>query len=161
MGIVSVFDLKVDFYKSHNSYVFDKNTGSEFFDLFCMYSSLPLGYSHEIFDAEFKREVEGVAHLKMANNVFQTDELQEFIIKFSQYSLYEDLHFCSTGALAVESAIKCAMEYKKIDDPVVLGLKKSFHGVNSWGFITDRFAATAERMKFFPKNNWRNLDIDD
>ncbi len=161
MKLITLFDIKVDFSRSHNSYVYDKNTGKEYLDFFSMYSSLPLGYSHEIFDDEFFDEIRSVAHLKMTNNVFQTDEMQSFIDKFSEYSLFEDLHFCSTGALAVESGIKCAMEYKKVDKPIVLGLKKSFHGVNAWGFITDRFAATAERMKFFPKNDWKNLEIDE
>ena len=161
MDIVTIFDIKVDFSKSHNSFVFDKNTQKEYLDFFSLYSSLPLGYSHEIFDSKFRTEIETVAHLKMTNNVFQTDELQEFIAKFSEYSIHDYIHFCSTGALAVESAIKCAMEYKKVDAPMVFGLKKSFHGVNSWGFITDRFAATAERMKYFPKNDWKNLEIED
>jgi L-lysine 6-transaminase len=157
----TIFDIKIDFNKSHNSYVFDKNSQKEYLDFFSMFSSLPLGYSHEIFDNEFRRETQAVSHLKMANKVFQTDELRAFIEKFSEYSLHEYLHFCSTGALAVESAIKSAMEYKKVEDPMVLGLKKSFHGINSWGFVTDRFAATAQRMKYFPKNDWKNLEIDD
>ena len=160
MDIVTIFDIKVDFRKSHNSYVFDKNTQEEYLDFFNLYSSLPLGYSHEIFNKEFLTEVESVAHLKMTNNVFQTDELQSFIKKFSTYCISDYVHFCSTGALAVESALKCAMEYKKTDSPMVLGLEKSFHGVNSWGFITDRCGATGERMKHFPKNNWQNLPID-
>ena len=50
------------------------------------------------------------------------------------------------------------MTYKKVNDPMVLGLKDSFHGVGSWGFLTDRCMGTAARMEFFPKNQWRNLN---
>lgn len=160
MNIITLFDIKVDFKKSHNSYIFDKNTQEKYLDFFNLYSSLPLGYSHEIFDTDFLAEVESVVHLKMTNNVFQTDELQSFIKKFATYCISDYVHFCSTGALAVESAIKCAMEYKKIKTPMVLGLEKSFHGINCWGFITDRYGSTGERMNFFPKNNWQNLSID-
>ncbi|MCX6168384.1 MAG: aminotransferase class III-fold pyridoxal phosphate-dependent enzyme [Ignavibacteriales bacterium] len=160
MNIVTIFDIKVDFIKSHNSYVFDKNTQEEYLDFFSLYSSLPLGYSHEIFDKDFLSEVTSVAHLKMTNNVFQTDELQSFIAKFINNAISDYVHFCSTGALAIESAIKCSMEYRKAINPMVLGLEKSFHGVNSWGFVTDRYGATGERMKYFPKNNWQNLSIE-
>ena len=50
----TVFDIRIDFMKSHGSYVFDKNTDDEFLDMFCMFSSLPLGYNHSIFDDQFR-----------------------------------------------------------------------------------------------------------
>ena len=53
------------------------------------------------------------------------------------------------------------MEYKKTTKPIVLGIKKSFHGINSWGFITDRYLGTADRMENYPQNDWMNLSIED
>jgi L-lysine 6-transaminase len=44
---------------------------------------------------------------------------------------------------------------------MVLSLKKSFHGLNSWGFITDRFAATSVRMEYYPKNDWLNVSFEE
>ena len=35
----TVFDIKIDFEKSHGSYLFDKNTDSEFLDFFGVFSS--------------------------------------------------------------------------------------------------------------------------
>ena len=45
----SNFGISVNFEKSHDSYLFDDNTGREFLDFFGMYASLPLGYNHSIF----------------------------------------------------------------------------------------------------------------
>ncbi len=161
MKIKTVFDLTIDFEKSHGSYVFNKNTQSEFLDFFSMFSSLPLGYNHRVFDDSFNKKIAAISKIRMANNLFQTDELVEFRDKFREYVFSDYIHFNCTGALAVESALKCAMEYKKVDKPMVLGLQKSFHGINSWGFITDRYLGTAERVKHFPKNDWQNLSIDE
>jgi L-lysine 6-transaminase len=155
----TVFDFKIDFQKSTGSYVYDKNTNQYFLDFFGMFSSLPLGYNHPIFDASFEEKIRHVSKIRMANNLFASDELNDFIKAFRKLTFSEFHHYTCTGALAVESAIKCAMEYKKISDPMVLGLKRGFHGINSWGFITDRYSTTADRIKYYPKNNWMNIEM--
>ncbi len=155
----TVFDIKIDFEKSHGSYVFDKKTNTEFLDFYSMFSSLPLGYNHPVFDESFDKKVKAVSKVRMTNNLFYSDELQEFHQAFRPHIFSDYFHICCTGALAVESAIKCAMEYKCVNAPMVLGLKRSFHGINSWGFITDRYMGTGERIKNFPKNSWENLEI--
>ena len=155
----TVFDLTIDFKKSHGSYLFDKKSNREFLDLFNMFSSLPLGYNHEIFDAGFEDKIKSVAKLRMCNNLFLSEELEEFIALFRKHVFSDYIHLTCTGALAVEAAIKCAMETKKIKNPMVLATKRAFHGINSWGFITDRHAVTAERIKNFPQNDWKNLEL--
>ena len=157
----ALFDITIDFSKSKGSYVYDKKLAKNYLDLFSMYSTLPLGYNHPIFDKSYYDLVCSVAHIRMTNNMFYSDELLEFISKFKQYVFSDNLHFTCTGALALESAIKCAMVQKKVEKPIVISLERSFHGLNSWGFITDRFAATSERMKYYPKNDWLNLSFED
>lgn len=157
----TVFNLKIDFERSHGSYLFDKNSQEEFLDFFGMFSSLPLGYNHKIYGESFERKVAAVSKVRMANNLFQSDELLDFVGEFRKYVFSDFIHFTCTGALAVESAIKCAMEYKKVKNPMVLGLKKSFHGINSWGFVTDRYLGTADRMESFPRSDWQNLSIEE
>ena len=153
--------LTIDFKKSHGSYFVDKNSGGEYLDFFNMYSSLPLGYNHPIFDKEFKEKIEEISYMRMANNVCKSEELLSFIELFKQYTFSDNFHFTCTGALAVESALKTAMQYKKVDNPMVLSVKKSFHGVNSWGFTTSRAGITGKRMEYFPGNNWRDLELDE
>jgi L-lysine 6-transaminase len=160
--IRSVFDITIDFNKSHGSYLYDRKSNNNFLDLFSMFSSLPLGYNHPIFDKSFDQKIRPVAHLKMCNNLFNSKELQDFEKKFAEVSFYENIHLCATGALAVESAIKCGYEYQKDPSAIVLGVKKSFHGINSWGFLTDsEISSVKERVVNYPKNNWELHSLDD
>lgn len=153
--------LTIDFKNSHGSYFVDKKTGDEYLDFFNMYSSLPLGYNHPIFDDSFKEKINELSYIRMSNNVCKSEELLEFIDAFKNYTFSDNFHFTCTGALAVEAAIKAAMEYKKSKNHMVLSIKNSFHGVNSWGFTTSRVGVTAKRMEFFPENGWLNLELDE
>ncbi len=157
----TVFDINIDFKKSKGSYVFDKRTNKPFLDLFSMFSSLPLGYNHPIFDASFDQKIKYISHLRMSNNLFHSEEFEDFEKKFLNISFHKNLHFCSTGALAVEAALKCGYEYKKDPKAIVLGVKNSFHGINSWGFITDsEISSVKNRVINYPKNNWELHSLD-
>lgn len=155
-----VLPLTIDFKKSHDSYLVDKNSGDEYLDFYNMYSSLPLGYNHCIFNDEFKEKINEISYIRMANNVCKSTELLEFIDVFKKYTFSDNFHFTCTGALAVESALKAAMHYKKSNNPMVISVKNSFHGVNSWGFTTSRVGVTAKRMEYFPSNDWQDLELD-
>ena len=156
-----VLPLTIDFKNSHGSYFVDKSSQEEYLDFFNMYSSLPLGYNHPIFDDEFKEKINEIAYLRMANNICKSDELLDFVKEFKEYTFSSNLHFTCTGALAVESALKAAMQYKKYSLPLVISIKNSFHGVNSWGFTTSRVGITEKRMEYFPQNNWIDLTLDE
>jgi L-lysine 6-transaminase len=126
-----------------------------------MFSSLPLGYNHSVFDASFDQKIKHISHLRMSNNLFHSDELKSFEKKFLSISFHQNLHFCSTGALAVEAALKCGYEYKKDPSSIVLGVKNSFHGINSWGFVTDsEISSVKNRVINYPKNNWELYSLD-
>ena len=158
----TVFDIKIDFKKSQGSFLFDKITNKRYLDLFSMFSSLPLGYNHPVFDSSFDEEIRHPSHLRMSNNLYISEEFLEFEKKFSGISFHKNLHFCSTGALAVESAIKCAYEYSKKPNSIVVSAKNGYHGINSWGFATDReLSSVKSRMEFFPENNWVSLGINE
>lgn len=153
--------LTIDFKNSYGSYLVDKNTQDRYLDFFNMYSSLPLGYNHPIFDDTFKDKINEISFMRMANNVCMSEELESFIEIFKEVTFSENFHFTCTGALAIESALKVAMEYKKVTNPMVLSVKNSFHGVNSWGFTTSRVGTTATRMENFPQNNWLDLELEE
>ena len=160
--IKSIFDINIDFSKSQGSYLFDQKTQKKFLDVFSMFSSLPLGYNHAIFDETFDAKVKPISHLRMSNNLFNSNELIDFEKIFNTISIHNNLHLCATGALAVESALKCAFEVKKDPDSIVVALKNGYHGINSWGFTTDSLmSSVSPRVKNFPKNNWENIAIDE
>jgi L-lysine 6-transaminase len=158
----SVFDITIDFSKSHSSYVFDSKTSHTFLDLFSMFSSLPLGYNHPVFDESFDKKIKPISHLRMCNNLFNSLEFESFKKTFLEISFHNNLHFCSTGALAVEAAIKCGFEFKKQPESIVLGVKNSFHGINSWGFMTDsEINSVKKRVIHYPRNNWLLYSLDE
>lgn len=168
----SLFNLKIDFNKSKGSYIFDKITQKYYLDFMGMYSSLPLGYNHDIFDEEFKEEISRCSHVKVVNCEMISDEFIDFynsFKKFTSLNKYKNYHFTCTGALANEAAIKTAMWYK--DLPVqgnILSVLNSFHGINSVGnFLTTRFGPIEDRQgniysKYYNDNNRLTLqDIYD
>jgi len=158
----TVFDISIDFAKSHGSYLFDRKSNEYFLDMFSFFSSLPLGYNHPIFGDEFDQTIKPIAHLRMSNNLFASDELEAFVKKLDGISYHKNYHFCATGALAVESALKCGFEYQKNPNAIVLGVQNGFHGINSWGFVTDpNMSSIKERMVNYPRNNWRNSTLDE
>lgn len=152
----SIFNIKIDFEKSQGSYVYDKNSNKSYLDFFGMYASLPLGYNHSVFkDSEFTDEIIKTAHTKVANCEYISSETEEFDKTFSEYcgkGLYSNFHYCSTGALAIEGAIKACLHYKEYENLNILSFRNSFHGVNSYGgFITDRFFSSSKRLKGLPE----------
>ncbi|MBU0686390.1 MAG: aminotransferase class III-fold pyridoxal phosphate-dependent enzyme [Candidatus Margulisbacteria bacterium] len=158
----SVFDIRIDFEKSHDSYIYDKNTKKFFLDFFGLYASLPLGYNHEIFqDPGFREELNRIAAVKVTNCEVISDEAQEFLKEFSSHAAmnkFKYFHFCCTGALAIESAIKTAIDQKGSDKPQIISLKESFHGINGYGgFVTDRFNPVSARLNGFPDLGWKKI----
>ena len=152
----SKHNIKIDFEKSHGSYLFDKNTKREYLDFFGMYASLPLGYNHSIFKSEkFKKDFLNVSSFKVNNCEFTSDEALEFDRLFSNYAglgLYNHFHYCCTGALAIEAAIKVCIHHSGYKFPNILCFDNSFHGINSYGgFITDNTYPAASKLKGFPQ----------
>ena len=75
----SKFNIKIDFDKSHDSFLYDNNTEREYLNFFGMYASLPLGYNHRIFQTEeFKNEILSTSAFKVNNCEFVSDETLEF-----------------------------------------------------------------------------------
>jgi L-lysine 6-transaminase len=160
MPLRTVYDIEIDFEKSKGSFVYDKKLKVKYLDFLNMFSSLPLGYNHPIFDISYEKKILSVSKLRMANNLFISSELIDFKRRFMKYLKYPHLHFTSTGALAVEAGMKVALYKKKSKEPIFWALDKAFHGINSWGFLTDSYGPTEPRINWYPKNKWENLPLD-
>ena len=161
----SKFNIKIDFEKSHDSYLYDKNTDKQYLDFFGMYASLPLGYNHKIFDTtQYKEEMLRLSKWKVNNCEFVSDETIEFDNVFSRYAgkgAYKHFHYSCTGALAVEAAIKACMEYKKHLEPQIISFHNSFHGINSYGgFITSRFYPATTKLDGIPEPYSTKLNMN-
>lgn len=163
MNRSSIFSIKIDFEKSKGSYLFDKNSGKAYLDFFGQYATLALGYNHAIFKSEeYQSEVKRVSHQKIPNCEILTDESAEFDEVFRNYTsagVFTHYHYCCTGALSIEAAIKAAIDYKDIFNPRVISFKGSFHGINSYGgIVSDRFEPVNQRLNGFPGFCWEPLD---
>tara|TARA_Y100001973_G_C5205566_1_gene341277 strand:- start:4608 stop:5753 length:1146 start_codon:yes stop_codon:yes gene_type:complete len=160
-GSMSFWDIRIDFDKSHGSYVFDKNTNRYYLDLFSMYSSLPIGYNHPVFDDSFHEEMKKISNIKVTNCEFQTDLHDKFCQEFYDFAglnYYDCFHFTCTGSLAVECAVKLAMDYTK--KKRVVTIKNSFHGIHSYGnFTTGRdYFPVSDRLSGYPDLNWPKIE---
>lgn len=159
MNRSSIFKKRIDFDKSHGSYLFDKNTNDNYLDFFGQYSSLAIGYNHPVFKtSSYTNEINRISHQKITNCEIFSDESIEFdnvFRNFTSKNIFKYYHYCCTGALAIESAIKTAMDYKGEGFQKVISFKKSFHGINGYGGIfTDRFNPVNQRLDGFPGSYW-------
>ncbi len=155
MNRSSIFGKKIDFEKSEGCYLYDKISNKKFIDFFGMYSSVSIGYNHEIFNCEdYKDELLRVSNVKITNCEMLSDESSEFDEMFRNYTslgVFDAYHYTCTGALAIEAAIKTAMDYKGSGFQRIVSFKGSFHGINSYGgIITDRFDPVSQRLDGFP-----------
>ena len=163
MNRSSIFNRKIDFQNSYGSYLIDKDTQEKYLDYFGQYSTLTLGYNHPVFKSnEYLDEVRRVAHQKITNCEMLSDESAEFDELFRSFTgkgIFSYYHYSCTGSLAIEAAVKTAMDYKGPGRQRVISFKGSFHGINSYGGIfTDRFEPVNQRIKGFPGSYWEPID---
>jgi len=164
MSKTSAFNIKIDFDKSKGSYVFDKTTNKYYLDFMGMYSSLPIGYNHPVFDKSFEEEVKRVSKLKIVNCEMLSDEYESFYEHFKNFTSregYSNYAFTCTGALANEAAVKAAMWHKGPNPKgYILSIKNSFHGINSVGnILTTRFQGVDVRQGSLPgAQAWPQVD---
>jgi L-lysine 6-transaminase len=157
----SFYNIKVDISRSHGSYLYDLNTKREVLDLFGMYSSLPLGYNHQTFERpSFLHAISNHAAVKVANCEFDSVEVEKFVEEFTGHSSmrpFSHFHFCCTGALAIEAAVKTALQHRSAVKTAlqhrsgsVAVFEHSFHGINGYGGLLSSDAGPASsRLRDF------------
>lgn len=155
----SMFGIMLDLKRSRGSYIYDLNRNEFVLDLFGLYSTLPLGYNHPIFQEDsFKEETLSAAPVKVPNCEMATPEGEKFLSAFSSHpsmAPFKYFHFSCTGALAIEAAVKAAVDYRKAKRPIIITFKESFHGINGYGgILTDRFGTVRDRLDGFPGHYW-------
>ncbi|HYR89092.1 MAG TPA: aminotransferase class III-fold pyridoxal phosphate-dependent enzyme [Terriglobia bacterium] len=155
----SMFGIKLDLKRSKGAFIYDLGRNEFLLDLFGLYSSLPLGYNHPIFDEDsFKEEILAAAHVKIPNCEMATPEGDRFLEAFSNHPSmkpFKYFHFACTGALAIEAAIKTSIDHRGSKRPRVITFKESFHGINGYGgILTHRFAGVLKRLEGFPGHYW-------
>lgn len=164
------FDYVLDLDKSQGSYLVDARNGRRYLDLFTFFASNPVGMNHpRIANEEFIRKIGRVALHKPSNSDIYTVELAEFLDTFYRVAVPDHFpyaFFIEGGALAVENALKTAIDWKVRKNiaaglPETLGTKvvhfeQAFHGRS--GYTMSLTNTDPTKVKYWPKfTDWPRI----
>ncbi|MBV8390753.1 MAG: L-lysine 6-transaminase [Mucilaginibacter sp.] len=161
------FDLTFDMEKSKGVYIYDAKYKRTYLDFFTCFASVPLGYNHEkmVNDEEFKKNLMLAALTNPSNSDIYTTQYAQFLETFDRVGIPEYLphaFFISGGALAIENAIKVAMDWKvqknfakgytKEKGFKVLHFEHAFHGRS--GYTLSLTNTLPVKTKWYAKFDW-------
>lgn len=172
---ISSFPIRINFNKSHGSFLYDDETNREYLDFFGMYSSLPLGYNHPyLLTKEFQREFLEVSQFRVCNCRIDSKQKKAFLDSFVEFAVpkeFSAIHFSCTGGLAVEHACKTALFHTKYarsikDDDAeylsIVSFQNGFHGITSFGnFTTSKMGIPGDRLSNFPDLYWPKMSTSE
>ncbi|MEJ5994207.1 L-lysine 6-transaminase [Pedobacter sp. Du54] len=166
------FDLTYDMEKSEGAYIYDSKYNRKLLDFFTCFASVPLGYNHPkmVNDENFKKNLLLAAMANPSNSDVYTQQYAEFVATFSKVGIPSYLphaFFIAGGALAVENAIKVAMDWKVQKNFAkgyneekgfkVLHFEKAFHGRT--GYTLSLTNTLPDKTKWFAKFDWPRVSI--
>ena len=163
--LVDGFKLVFDLERSQGSHFVDAATGRTFIDLYGFYASQPIGFNHPHFSRpEVEAELLAAAKVKVANADVYTVQLANFVETFARVAGLAPLEryfFIEGGALAVENALKAAMDWKVRKNLAagrgergteILHFQKAFHGRT--GYTISLTNTDPRKIAYFPKFPW-------
>src|ERR1019366_4544512 len=111
------FDLTFDMEKSNGVYIYDSCNKRTLLDFFTCFASVPLGYNHPkmMEDDEFKKNLMLAALTNPSNSDIYTTQYAQFVETFDRVGIPSYLphaFFIAGGSLAIENALKVAMDWK-------------------------------------------------
>ncbi|MBC8984837.1 L-lysine 6-transaminase [Pedobacter sp. N36a] len=165
-------DLTYDMEKSHGSYIYDSKYNRKLLDFFTCFASVPLGYNHPkmVNDEVFLENLLLAALANPSNSDVYTQHYAQFVATFSKIGIPSYLphaFFIAGGGLAVENAIKVAMDwkvqknfakgYKEEKGFKVLHFEKAFHGRT--GYTLSLTNTLPDKTKWFAKFDWPRVAV--
>jgi L-lysine 6-transaminase len=166
------FDLTFDLEKSNGVYIHDAKYNRTLLDFFTCFASVPLGYNHPkmVNDEEFKKNLMLAALTNPSNSDIYTTQYAQFVETFSRVGIPEYLphaFFIAGGSLAIENALKAAMDWKvqknfqkgylKERGFKVLHFEKAFHGRS--GYTLSLTNTLPDKTKWFAKFDWPRVSF--
>lgn len=166
------YEIVMDLRKSRGSWVFDARRGRNILDFFTNFASIPIGYNHPRLDnPEFREKLAEVAINKPANSDIYTTYMAEFVETFARLavppSLNKHMFFVEGGSLAIENAIKSAMDwkvrknfkkgYKEERGTQIMHLREAFHGRSGYTLSLTN-TADPRKTQYFPKFDWPRVE---
>lgn len=166
------YDLTYDMDKSEGAYIYDSKRNRKLLDFFTCFASVPLGYNHPkmVNDENFKKNLLSAAIANPSNSDVYTQQYAEFVKTFAEVGMPDYLphaFFVAGGALAVENALKVAMDWKVQKNFLkgytsekgtkVLHFEKSFHGRS--GYTLSLTNTLPDKTKWFAKFDWPRIPV--
>ena len=161
------FDLTFDMEKSKGVYIYDAKYNRTLLDFFTCFASVPLGYNHPkmVNDEEFKKNLMLAAMTNPSNSDIYTTQYAQFVEMFDKVGIPDYLphaFFISGGSLAIENALKVAMDWKvqknfakgytKEKGFQVIHFEHAFHGRS--GYTLSLTNTQPVKTKWFAKFDW-------
>src|SRR6266568_5704626 len=166
--LVDGFKLVFDLAKSRGSRVVDAVTGRELIDLYSFYGSQPIGFNHPYFDQpEVKADLLAAAKIKVANADVYTVQYATFVSTLARVMGLPPLDryfFIEGGALAVENALKAAMDWKVRKNLAagrgergteIIHFERAFHGRT--GYTMSLTNTDPRKTAYFAKFPWPRI----
>lgn len=166
------YDLTFDMEKSNGVHIYDAKYKRSLLDFFTCFASVPLGYNHPkmVNDEEFKKNLMLAALTNPSNSDIYTTQYAQFVDTFSRVGIPDYLphaFFIAGGGLAIENALKVAMDWKvqknfekgytKEHGFKVLHFEKAFHGRT--GYTLSLTNTLPDKTKWFAKFDWPRVSI--
>jgi L-lysine 6-transaminase len=166
------FDLIYDMELSQGAYIYDSKHQRKLLDFFTCFASVPLGYNHPkmVNDEGFKKNLLLAAMANPSNSDVYTQQYAQFVDTFSKIGIPGYLphaFFIAGGGLAVENAIKVAMDWKvqknfkkgytEEKGFKVLHFEKAFHGRT--GYTLSLTNTSPDKTKWFAKFDWPRVSV--
>ena len=159
------FKIVIDLEKSRGSYLCDAANGQRLIDLYGFFGSMPIGFNHPYFDqANVQRDLLRAAKAKVANSDVYSEAYAEFVETFARVAglpPLENYLFIEGGALAVENALKAAMDWKVRKNVAaghgergteILHFRHAFHGRS--GYTMSLTNTDPRKTDLFAKFDW-------
>ncbi|MFA6944562.1 MAG: L-lysine 6-transaminase [Pedobacter sp.] len=166
------YDLTFDMEKSNGVHIYDAKYQRTLLDFFTCFASVPLGYNHPkmVNDEEFKKNLMLAALTNPSNSDIYTTQYAQFVETFSRVGIPDYLphaFFIAGGGLAIENALKVAMDWKvqknfakgytKERGLKVLHFEKAFHGRT--GYTLSLTNTIPDKTKWFAHFDWPRVSI--
>ncbi|QNK61982.1 L-lysine 6-transaminase [Pedobacter sp. PAMC26386] len=166
------YDMTYDMGQSQGAYIYDSKYKRKLLDFFTCFASVPLGYNHPkmVNDTAFKQSLLQAAMANPSNSDVYTQQYAEFVKTFGAIGIPSYLphaFFIAGGGLAVENAIKVAMDWKVQKNFAkghqeekgfkVLHFEKAFHGRT--GYTLSLTNTLPDKTKWFAKFDWPRVSV--
>lgn len=166
------FDLTFDMEKSQGVHIYDSRNNRTLLDFFTCFASVPLGYNHPkmLNDEAFKKDLMLAALTNPSNSDIYTEQYARFIDTFSRIGIPDYLphaFFIAGGSLAIENALKVAMDWKVQKNFAkghtsekghkVLHFEHAFHGRS--GYTLSLTNTQPVKTKWFAKFDWPRVSL--